>query len=196
MPMHGPHALSSMRAPLLTSFLMMPASMALVYTCLEPGDTPSDTPGATVLPSRMSAAIPRSLIDELVQDPMAACTIFLPSISRTGTTRSGMWGWAIIGSILERSISIISSYSAPSSAARLCQPSRFWSASHSLVTWSLGKMEVVTPSSAPMLVIVARWGTERLATPSPKYSNTLPTPFLTVHRRKSSSITSFALHIS
>ena len=35
-------------------------------------------------------------------------------------------------------------------------------------------MEVVAPSSAPILVMVARSGTERLATPAPPYSMIVP----------------------
>ena len=41
-------------------------------------------------------------------------------------------------------------------------------------------MEVVAPSSAPMLVMVARSGTVSVATPSPPYSMILPTPPFTV----------------
>ena len=40
-------------------------------------------------------------------------------------------------------------------------------------------MEVVAPSSVPMLVMVARSGTDRVLTPAPPYSMTLPTPPLT-----------------
>ena len=43
-----------------------------------------------------------------------------------------------------------------------------------------------------MLVIVARSGTERVATPGPQYSSTFPTPPLTSIRRSSSRTTSFA----
>ncbi len=57
---------------------------------------------------------------------------------------------------------------------------------------SEGKTEVVAPSSAPMLVMVPRCGTLREATPSPKYSKILPTPPLTVRRRRSSRMMSLA----
>jgi len=60
------------------------------------------------------------------------------------------------------------------------------------VTSSDGKTEVVSPSSAPMLAMVARCGTLRVATPGPAYSKILPNPPRTVSRRSSSRITSLA----
>ena len=51
-------------------------------------------------------------------------------------------------------------------------------------------MDVVAPSSAPILVIVARSGTVNVFTPSPLYSIILPTPPLTLSRRKTSKIIS------
>ena len=53
-------------------------------------------------------------------------------------------------------------------------------------------MEVVAPSSAPMFVMVALSGTERVFTPSPQYSMTLPTPPFTDICLNISRITSFA----
>ena len=47
---------------------------------------------------------------------------------------------------------------------------------NSRVTSSEGNTEVEAPSSAPMLVMVARSGTDRDLTPSPVYSMILPTP--------------------
>ncbi len=44
-----------------------------------------------------------------------------------------------------------------------------------LVSSSEGKTEVVTPISAPMLVIVARSGTVSVSTPGPSYSTIAPT---------------------
>ena len=70
--------------------------------------------------------------------------------------------------------------------------SRPWAAMNSRVTSSLGKIEVVAPSSAPMLVMVARSVADRLATPSPPYSMILPTPPLTLSLRRTSRITSLA----
>ena len=50
---------------------------------------------------------------------------------------------------------------------------------NAFVTLSEGKIEVVTPSSAPMFVIVARSGTDSVSTPSPPYSTIDPTfPFV------------------
>ena len=43
-----------------------------------------------------------------------------------------------------------------------------------------------------MLAMVARWGTDRVATPGPWYSMTRPTPPRTESRRSSSRITSLA----
>ena len=60
------------------------------------------------------------------------------------------------------------------------------------MTSSDGKMDVVAPSSAPMLVMVARSGTERVATPGPAYSTILPTPPLTVIWRSTSRMMSLA----
>src|SRR3989304_1807505 len=45
--------------------------------------------------------------------------------------------------------------------------SRPWALRNAFVTLSEGKIEVVTPSSAPMFVIVARSGTDSVSTPSP-----------------------------
>ena len=74
-----------------------------------------------------------------------------------------------------------------------CQsPSRPWAWKNCLVTRSLGNTLVVAPSSAPMLQMVARSGTDRVATPGPPYSITLPTPPLTLSRRSSSRMTSLA----
>src|SRR3972149_5112308 len=70
--------------------------------------------------------------------------------------------------------------------------SRFWARKYSRVRSSAGKMEVVAPSSAPMLVMVLRSGTLSEATPSPQYSKILPTPPFTLRRRSSSKMMSLA----
>ena len=54
-------------------------------------------------------------------------------------------------------------------------------------------MEVVAPSSAPMLVMVARSGTLRVETPSPPHSMIAPTPPLTDRMRRISRLTSLAV---
>ncbi len=53
-------------------------------------------------------------------------------------------------------------------------------------------MEVVAPVSVPIFVMVALSGTDRLFTPSPKYSSAYPTPPLTPIRLNTSRITSLA----
>ena len=55
---------------------------------------------------------------------------------------------------------------------------RPWAFMYSRVFSSEGKIEVVAPSSAPMLVMVARSVAERLFTPGPVYSRILPTAAL------------------
>ena len=104
-------------------------------------------------------------------------SIGVPSTRATGTTRSGEPGSATSGSSAERSSSISSSYSASGSAASGRQsaprPSR---AKYSRVASSDGNTLVVSVSSAPMLQMVARWGSESVATPGPAYSKTLPLP--------------------
>ena len=60
------------------------------------------------------------------------------------------------------------------------------------MTLSLGKIEVVQPVSVPMLVMVARSGTDSVFTPGPKYSKIRPTPPFTSTRRSSSRMTSLA----
>ena len=59
-----------------------------------------------------------------------------------------------------------------------------------------GNTDVVAPSSAPMLAMVARSGMDSVSTPGPVYSITLPTPPLTVRRRSSSRIHVLGGHTS
>ena len=54
-------------------------------------------------------------------------------------------------------------------------------------------MEVVAPSSVPILVMVPRSGTDRVAMPSPPHSMIAPTPPLTERMRSSSNDTSLAV---
>ena len=56
-----------------------------------------------------------------------------------------------------------------------------------------GKIEVVAPSSVPILVMVARSGTDRVEIPSPPHSMMAPTPPFTDKIRKISRLTSFAV---
>ena len=57
---------------------------------------------------------------------------------------------------------------------------------------SLGNIDVVAPSSAPIFVIVALSVTERAFTPSPEYSIIFPTPPFTVNSLRTLRITSLA----
>ena len=103
-----------------------------------------------------------------MQEPMQTWASFVPSTSSIGTTLSGLCGRATIGPSLFRSISTSSSYSGSGSAlVGRHISSRFWARKYSRVRSSEGKMEVVAPSSAPMLVMVLRSGTLSGATPSP-----------------------------
>ena len=61
------------------------------------------------------------------------------------------------------------------------------------MTASEGNTEVVTPVSAPMLVMVARSGTDSVSTPGPEYSMITPTLPLTPKSSSILSATSLAL---
>ena len=91
-------------------------------------------------------------------------------------------------------MSMILSYSASGSGISSDQSSSLPCAARNfLVTSSEGKMEVVAPSSVPMLVMVPRSGTDRVAMPSPPHSMIAPTPPLTERMRSSSRDTSLAV---
>ncbi len=124
---------------------------------------------------------------------MQTWSILIGPISSTGFTASGLKGQAASGTSDERSTETVSSYRASESGKSSFQscslPCAF---RNSRVTSSDGKMDVVAPSSAPILVMVARSGTERFLTPSPPYSRILPTPPLTESRRRICRITSLA----
>ena len=64
---------------------------------------------------------------------------------------------------------------------------------NAFVTSSDGKMDVVAPSSVPMLVMVARSGTDRVRIPSPPHSIMAPTPPFTDKIRRISRLTSLAV---
>ena len=162
-------------------------------TWREPGEMVRLTFSATWRPSSMPATRMRSQKLELVQLPMQTWSTLMPSISLMGTTLSGECGWAASGCSALRSMVISSSYSASSSAVSGAQSARRpRAAKNSKVRRSLGNTVVVAPSSAPMLAMVARIGTDRVSTPGPPYSMILPTPPLTVRRRRTSRMTSLA----
>ena len=192
-PMQGPQALSRILAPASIISDSAPFCANILSTCFEPGAIERLTVGQTVLPFKMAATFSISIKEEFVQEPMQTWSTLILPISVTSFTRSGMCGIAAIGASEERSISIVSSYTASSSAFSSIQSSgRDCAVKKAFVISSDGKTEVVAPSSAPMLVMVARSGTERVLTPSPVYSIILPTPPFTVILRKTSKITSFA----
>ena len=70
MPMQGPHAHSSTRAPDARMSDSAPRSASMVSTCREPGETDTLTFGETVRPFSSAATFNRSDSDELVQEPM------------------------------------------------------------------------------------------------------------------------------
>ena len=141
----------------------------------------------------MCAGIARSSYEELTDEPTQTCATLVPATSRTGTTLSGLRGLAMSGSRPARSITISSSYRAPSSPTSSRKSSgRSCASRKARVRWSAGKIPKVAPSSRIMLQMVARWGTDRVATPSPSKRYARLIPPLTVIRRSISRITSFA----
>ena len=60
MPMHGPQALSRMRAPAMMKSASAPLAAIMAYTCLEPGVSVRLTLGCTVLPRSTVATFIRS----------------------------------------------------------------------------------------------------------------------------------------
>ena len=132
----------------------------------------------------------------MVQLPIATWSTFILPIFSTSSTLSGECGFAANGLSLDKSIVISSSYTASLSGLNSIHSSSLPCAlKNSKVLSSLGNIDVVAPSSAPILVIVALSGTERLNTPSPPYSNTLLTPPLTESLLKTSNIISLAATI-
>ena len=194
MPMQGPQAHSKILAPADIMSARAPFAASIWYTCLEPQPMVRLTSGWTVLPLSTAATRIMSRYDELVQEPMQTWSILMPESSDTGFTASGLWGQAARGSKLERSTVITSSYSASGSEESSTHwSSRPWARRNCRVMSSEGNTEVVAPSSAPILVMVARSGTVRVFTPSPAYSIIFPTPPLTLIFRRTSRITSLAL---
>ena len=167
-------------------------SASILSTCFEPGAMLRLT--FSVCPFNIAATFSISIKEEFVHEPMHTWSILILPISETFLTLSGICGIAARGSREERSISINSSYTASLSAESSVQSSTLPCASrNALVISSDGKTDVVAPSSAPILVIVALSGTDKVLTPSPVYSIILPTPPLTVILLRTSRITSLAV---
>ena len=194
MPMQGPQAHSSTRAPLASMSVSAPQSASIDSTWRLPGEIDRLTEGFTVRPFSSAATFSISIRLELVQEPMHTWSTFVPFNSPAFFTLSGLWGQATSGSSAERSISMIRSYSASGSLASAVQassrPSAFRKAR---VISSEGNMLVVAPSSVPMFVMVARSGTDRVFTPSPPHSMIAPTPPFTLSMRRISRLTSLAV---
>lgn len=70
MPMHGPQADSSTRAPAASMSANAPLRASIVSTCREPGEIVRLVLGWTRLPRRMPATVNMSRSEELVQLPM------------------------------------------------------------------------------------------------------------------------------
>ena len=192
-PIQGPHALSSILAPAFIISDNAPLSASILRTCFEPGAIQSETLGSTVLPLRIEATFIISTKEEFVHEPIATWSTLIFPISSVVLTLSGIWGQAAMGTSEQRSMSITSSYSASASAESSTQSFSLPCAlRNARVISSDGKIDVVAPSSAPIFVIVARSGTDKVFTPSPPYSIILPTPPLTLIMRRTSKITSFA----
>jgi len=193
MPMHGPQALSKILKPARIRSPKMPALSAISNVVRLPGAMPASTPGAICLPFTMEATDSRSSSELFVQLPIATCVTGIPFSSETAFTASGECGHAARADSSVRLISITLSYTASLSAVCSVQSAaRPMLSRNFFVVLSEGNTEHVAPSSAPMLVTVARCGTVRLSTPSPKYSYTAPTPPLTVSRRRTSRMISLA----
>ena len=67
------------------------------------------TLGSMVLPLSMAATFSISLREELVQEPMHTWSTLTAERVFTSTTLSGLWGQAIMGSRVDRSMSMIRS---------------------------------------------------------------------------------------
>src|SRR5262245_11679005 len=177
MPAHEPHVGSETLAPAASRSASTPSRAMTSRMRWLPGNTTNDTDGATCLPRSAWLTAHMSSHELFVHDPTTTCSIGVPATSATGTTASGEPGIATSGSIVPRSSSICSSYSASASAASGCHSlSRPSSLKYSRVASSDGNTLVVSVSSAPMLQIVARWGSDSDAAPGPAYSKILPLP--------------------
>ena len=71
-----------------------------------------------VLPFSMAATLSMSYREELVQEPMHTGSTFTSFSVSTATTLSRLWGQAIMGLRVPRSMSMILSYSASGSLDR------------------------------------------------------------------------------
>ena len=162
----------------------------------------------------IDAALERSSYDEFVQDPIRPhfisvgqpSDLALSFISFTGVARSGVNGPLICGISESKSISITSSkyfsglsytsWSALRSSlifeAALTTSSLSVDFKYLSIDSSYANIDVVAPTSAPILQIVPFPVHERDSAPSPKYSSIYPVPPLTVKIPATFKITSLA----
>jgi len=144
-----------------------PSRSASLATSCDEGVTIILTPGATRRPSRILAALRRSVILEFVQEPMNTWSTRVPSTSSIGAVLSGDIGLASVIGTCSASISNVRSYTASGSDGdRLVRPLGA-ARRYSSVTSSQAMIPFLAPASIAMLVIVrrasmSRWR-ERLA---------------------------------
>ena len=115
-PIHGPQPHSRILAPAWTMSANAPFCESIARIELDPGAITKETWLATLRPFKILAAFIISANDELVQLPITTWFTFIPSSSFTGTTASGLWGLAVIGTSSLKSTSSSWSYAASSSA--------------------------------------------------------------------------------
>ena len=143
-----------MRAPAEIRAVVPPQRVRSARIGREVGLTSKLTPWWVWRPSTMRAAMAKSRRPGLAEEPMTTWPTGVPATSRTGTTLPGEDGWAISGSICDRSIDSVTSYSVPSSASSSVKSSsRPSPARKRRTSSSAGNTVVVAPSSAPMLAM-------------------------------------------
>ena len=114
-----------------------------------------------------------SSIRPLVQEPMTTWSILMSLPSAAGRVFSGRWGQLTVGTRVSRSMVMVRSYSASSSAsyffhARWLRPFRYASQ-----VSSTGKIPFLAPASMAMLQMHRRSSMVRLCTPEPVNSRLL-----------------------
>mmetsp|Transcript_9808 Transcript_9808/g.26683 ORF Transcript_9808/g.26683 Transcript_9808/m.26683 type:complete len:321 (-) Transcript_9808:629-1591(-) len=209
-PMHGPHAFARTVPPTFSKISVSPSLVMVALICSLPGLMANGTlaliPAARACLATLAALV-MSSYEELVQEPISPAETLLgqpffltaSANSEIPCAKSGVKGPLTCGSSSLRLISIISSYSAPSSARRFSAKA---SASEAILSLPValryspilelyGNIDVVAPISAPMLQMVPIPVALMLSTPGPKYSTIAPVPPLTVRMPATLQMTSF-----
>ena len=83
-PRHAPHVAVVQAAPAARNVPMSPSFSAWIATWCEEGVMINLTPGATLWPSSTAAARLRSVMRELVQEPMKTWSSLVPATSESG----------------------------------------------------------------------------------------------------------------